>query len=441
MKKLKILARASLLIFTFAFASFAADDSYIVRVHPSIVDYVSRAFGVKFEKQLNAAEGVYVVTLPKNSLTTFILSNLKSNPLIQSVEPNQQVVLPELDSAFDRSSRKIPVLKNGSPILNIPGNPWVAYVNQPANSIIRLPEAHKKFGHGNGSVTVAVIDTGIDAKHPALLGAVDLVNARNFITESGYVGIDQETTPFVDQETTPFVDGSGAIVLNQETTPFVDQETTPFVDGSRKVPKAWYHSTAVSSIIRLVSPNARIMPLRAFNGDGSATMADVIQAIYWAVDRGADVINMSFSVDESSRELQAAIKYATDRNVICVASAGNGSTSAAMYPAALAKVISVGATTNNDTRATFSNYGSTLDLGAPGVQIIAAYPRGKWAVVTGSSFSTPYVAGAAAQLRAMIRREGPDDADEHMSDGAKVVQGLGLGAGRLDVYKTLNGAN
>jgi subtilisin family serine protease len=269
---------------------------------------------------------------------------------------------------------------------------------------------------------------------------VDLVNARNFITNTGYVGVDQETTPFVDQETTPFVDGSGAIVLNQETTPFVDQETTPFVDGSRKVPKAWYHATAVASLIRLVAPNARIMPLRAFNGDGSAKLSDVIEAIYWAVDRGADVINMSFSVDQSSKELQEAIKYANERNVICVASAGNGSTSAPMYPAALSKVIAVGATTNSDTRATFSNYGWTVDLGAPGVQVIAAYPRGKWAVVTGSSFSTPYVAGAVAQLRSLIRRETADQADQDLTNGAKALK-LGFEAGRLDVFETLKGAN
>jgi subtilisin family serine protease len=435
MKKLKILARASLLIFTFALHSFA-DDRYIVRVHPSIVTWVSQTFGVKIEKELMKADGVYLVSLPKNSLTTAIVQSLKENPLIQSVEPDRSLVLPELASNFDRSNRKIPVLNGGAPKLTIPGSPWVAYVNQPANGIVRIADAHKKFGQGSGAVTVAVIDTGIDATHPALLGAVDLTRAHNFITEGSDVGINQETTPFVDQETTPFVDGSGAIVLNQETTPFVDQETTPFVDGSKRVPKAWYHATAVSSIIRLVAPNVRIMPLRAFNGDGSGTMADVIAAIYWAVDKGADVINMSFSSDGSSAELERAIQYATDHNVICVASMGNGSSNVTTYPAALSKVIAVAATNNDDTRAAFSNYGSTTDLAAPGVQIIAAYPRGKWAVVTGTSFSTPYVAGTAGLIRSIQRGESPTATDDDLSAGAADVKSSGLGAGRLDVYES-----
>lgn len=436
MKKLHILARAILLILTFALHSFA-DDRYIVRVPPSLVDYITKTFGVKFEKELNKAEGVYLVSVPKNALTSTVLQWLKNNPLLQGMEPNHNVVLPELNANFDRSNRKIPVLKGGAPTLSLPGNPWIAYLNQPANGILRIADAHKKYGQGSGAVTVAIIDTGIDATHPALLGAVDTWRGRNFISNNGDVGVSQETTPFVDQETTPFVDGSGAIVLNQETTPFVDQETTPFVDGSRKVPKAWYHATAVASIIRLVAPNVRIMPLRAFNADGSGTMADVIEAIYYAVDHGADVINMSFSADSTSDELDRAIRYANSRNVICVASSGNNGSSAATYPAALSKVIAVGATTNDDMRATFSNYGSTLDLGAPGVQIIAAYPRGKWAVVTGTSFSDPYVTGTVALIRSLQRRESADESDEALSDGAAKVKNGGLGAGRLDVFQTL----
>ena len=440
MKKLHLLARASLLFVAFAMHSLA-DDRFIVRVPPSLVTYISTTFGVTFEKELSQVDGVYLVSLPKNALTGTIIQWLKNSPLIQGIEQNANVVLPELASEFDRSNRKIPVLKGGAPTLSLPGNPWVAYLNQPANGILRIAEAHRRFGQGIGAVTVAVIDTGIDASHPALHGAVDLSRGHNFIADNGDVGINQETTPFVDQETTPFVDGSGAIVLNQETTPFVDQETTPFVDGSRNVPRAWYHATAVASLIRVVAPNVRIMPLRAFNADGSGSMADVIAAIYWAVDHGADVINMSFSADSTSDELDRAIRYANSHNVICVASAGNGGSWVATYPAALSKVIAVGATNNDDTRAAFSNWGSTLDIGAPGVQIIAAYPRGRWAVVTGTSFSSPYVAGTVALLRSLQRRDTADDADDKLSEGAARVQNGGLGAGRLDILNTLRGDN
>ena len=122
----------------------------------------------------------------------------------------------------------------------------------------------------------------------------------------GPVGINQETSPFVDQETSPFVDSAGNYVVNQETSPFVDQETSPFVDQETspfvdQIPPGFGHGTMVAGIVHLVAPNVRIVPIRAFDDNGSGTMADVIQSINWAVANGADVINMSFSAPQLSR--------------------------------------------------------------------------------------------------------------------------------------------
>ena len=133
--------------------------------------------------------------------------------------------------------------------------------------------------------------------------------------------LDQETTPILDQETTPILDGGTAVILQQETTPILDQETTPILDG-KKYP-AYGHGTMVAGLIHLVAPDAKIMPLRAFGADGSATISQIVQAIYFAVDHGANVINMSFSVKQDSPSLKAALDYAASKGVICVASAGN----------------------------------------------------------------------------------------------------------------------
>src|SRR5205085_7200936 len=122
-------------------------------------------------------------------------------------------------------------------------------------------------------------------------------------------------------------------------------ETSPFVDSGAK---AFGHATMVAGIVHLGAPGVRIIPIRAFKNDGFGSMADVVQAIYWAVDHGADVINMSFGSPDSSPELEAAIQYAASNKVICVASVSNQNSTAPSYPAALKNVIAVAATDQFD---------------------------------------------------------------------------------------------
>ena len=257
----------------------------------------------------------------------------------------------------------------------------------------------------------------------------------------GPVAINQETSPFVDQETSPFVDGAGNYVVNQETSPFVDQETSPFVDQETspfvdQIPPGFGHGTMVAGIVHLVAPNVRIVPVRAFDDNGSGTMADVIQSINWAVANGADVINMSFSAPSYSRELDQAIQAAVAANVICVASVSNSGSTAPVYPAALRSVIGVGATNNDDTAAFFSDYGSDVALAAPGVAIYSPYPNNAYASANGTSFATPFVAGAAALLKSIDRNTNPGVAASYLDLGADSATGFLTKAGRLDVLKT-----
>jgi len=294
-----------------------------------------------------------------------------------------------------------------------------------------------------GKGIVADIDTGADFTHSVLKGS--LISGWDFVHNSP-VGqeqadvnqettpiLDQETTPILDQETTPILDGGTAVILQQETTPILDQETTPILDGT-KYP-AYGHGTMVAGLIHLVAPDAKIMPLRAFGADGSATISQIVQAIGYAVDHQVDVINMSFSVKQESSALKAAIDYAVSKGIICVASAGNDNqANPQVWPAILSNVIGVAATDNSMIRASFSNYGSPLvTLAAPGVGVITTYPKEHYAQVWGTSFSAPFVAGAVALLLDMNNRVSPTMAVTNLSHATAI--GQQLGAGELDLYQ------
>ena len=176
------------------------------------------------------------------------------------------------------------------------------------------------------------------------------------------------------------------------------------------------------------------MPIRAFDDEGSSDHFTIAKAIHWAVDNGADVINMSFGTLDQSKVLKEAVEYASKNGVTMTGSAGNENTEDPQYPAAYDKVISVGATDFWDIKASFSNFGGSIDVTAPGVSIIAPYPGGYYAVVSGTSFSAPLVAGEAALLRSFRQKENVKDP---IKKGTVKIDhrnpGLKMGEGRIMV--------
>ncbi|HXO39318.1 MAG TPA: S8 family serine peptidase, partial [Candidatus Acidoferrum sp.] len=180
---------------------------------------------------------------------------------------------------------------------------------------------------------------------------------------------------------------------------------------------------------------ARIMPLKAFRADGSSNLSDIIRAIYYAADHGANVVSMSFSMAQSSPGLQAAIQYALSKNVIMIASSGNDGSKTLVYPASYNGVQGIGSSTNTDQRSTFSNYGSgVVTFAAPGEGITTTYPGGNYAAGWGTSFSTPMVAGAAALVLQARPASRPNDITNALS---KTKQISDMGYGRIDLYSSL----
>jgi len=294
------------------------------------------------------------------------------------------------------------------------GIPAAVRPNIPIWLRLNLPVAHKmayKLGRG---VTVAVIDSGVDLQHPALVGSLAPTSAWR-----DYVGNDN-----IPQE-----EGSGS--------------------GA-----GYGHGTAVASVIRQVAPNAKILPLRVLDPNGSGDVLNVASAIRHAASTGAKIINVSLGSIRLSPAVLAAVNEVTAKGTYVFASAGNrGTAGSVSYPARDADIgpyrdfqVSVGSVSINGARSAFSSYGvpgRPLSLVAPGENVATAYPGARVVSFTGTSMSTPMAAGAAAlALGQGTLKVSPAGLIQAMLAGADDVSGVannpeGLGNRRLDIAKFL----
>jgi subtilisin family serine protease len=300
---------------------------------------------------------------------------------------------------------------------------------------------------------VAILDTGADFTHPVLASSLvlgwdfvnnlpggyavplDLVSATGSVLDQSTTSIlDQSTTSILDQSTTSILDQSTTSILDQSTTSILDQSTTSILDTSKPL-NEYGHGTMTAGVIHLVAPTARLLPVKVFDANGGSCLSLILEGIYYAVDQGAKVIGMSFSMRQGSAELQRAIAYANSMGVILVASAGNEGQPIVVYPAGYQQVLGIGSTNNQDGRSTFSNYGSVVSLAAPGEAIVTTYPQNRYAAGWGTSFSAPFVAGGAALLVQLNGQITPSAAKQALSQAVAV--GQGLGAGRLDLVRAV----
>src|SRR5262249_17134551 len=275
------------------------------------------------------------------------------------------------------------------------------------------------------------IDTGVDPAHPALANI--LLTGYDF-TRNQSGGSELTDYPFSPPPPCP---NCQAAIVNQSTAAVLDQSTAAVLDGTPYA--AFGHGTMVAGVIHLVAPNALILPLKAFRADGTAYLSDILPPIYYAVQNNANVINMSFDFTASSQEMSTAIAYASQSNVILVASAGNDGQNECVYPASLANVMGVASTSDLDTRSTFSNYGSEVWIAAPGEGIVTTYPFGTYSAAWGTSFSAPFVSGGASLLFNINASLGPTGASQAIAHAKQL--GSDLGNGRLDLSQALGSLN
>ncbi|MCA9216878.1 MAG: S8 family serine peptidase [Planctomycetales bacterium] len=248
---------------------------------------------------------------------------------------------------------------------------------------VDAPESWAAGFTGN-DVIVAVIDTGVDLQH------VDL--NQNLWTSRGEIagdGIDNDHNGYVDD-----VYGWNFVGNNNNPDDFNGHGT--HVAGTIAAESNSTGSTGVAF-------NATVMPVKVLADDGQGSDYSVARGIQYAVDNGADIINLSLGSSSNSRYIRNALEYAATNDVLVVAASGNESSSIPSYPAIhsrdLANVISVGALDRVGEIASFSNRvgaSRAVQVDAPGVQIYSTLPGNRYGTLSGTSMATPHVAGVAA---------------------------------------------
>ncbi|MFF5960919.1 type VII secretion-associated serine protease mycosin [Streptomyces luteogriseus] len=232
---------------------------------------------------------------------------------------------------------------------------------------------------------VAVIDTGVDVTNPQLTDAVDVKSGRNFLPKN-----------LKDDDGNPIERGK-------------ENGTTDTVGHGTKVAGIIAARPAKGTGFVGLAPDATIIPIQQNDAEGNGDVGTLTAAIRYAVQAGADVINISQDTTKpmkSTSDLALAINQALARKIVVVASAGNdglGGNVKETYPASYKGVLAVAASDRNNERAAFSQSGEFVGVAAPGVDMISTIPKGGHCSDNGTSFSAPYVAGLAALIKAKHR--------------------------------------
>lgn len=285
-----------------------------------------------------------------------------------------------------------------------------SYNGQWSRNVIRLNEAHQitQGMSSQGPVIVAVLDTGIDLNHPAFAGR--LVPGHDF----------------VDGDNDPSEEG--------------DPQMGPYG-----------HGTHVAGLIAMVAPEAKIMPLRVLGADGRGNAFSLATAIKYAVDNGADVINLSLSTTSPMEVVQDVFYHelsdkddvppGTMSGAVAVVAAGNSGTTTMEYPAGVVttgrpgrEVLAVAASDYNDQLTVFSTRGSWVTVMAPGIRMISSVPHSRYGNWAGTSMAAPLVAGEVALVRAVYPGADPKDIRNHIRDMAVSITGQ---RPRIDIMRAL----
>jgi hypothetical protein len=280
-----------------------------------------------------------------------------------------------------------------------PTDPMYATSQASYFETMRLPLAWDLAPGGDDQV-LAIVDSGVDLGHPDLVGRLlpgrDVKNGDNEPSDQFGHGTEVATV------------------------------AAAAVDGDRMAG---------------VTPQGRIMPVKVSGADGMSTDSLIAAGITWAADHGADVINISMGGPVSTGVLKAAVEYAQERDVLVVAAAGNQGHGFASYPAAFDGVVSVAAVDREGRRAGFSNYGPSVDVAAPGVDILVSSTDRRYHLKEGTSYSAPIVAGIALLLRGAFPTESAAAIADRLRDGARDAGPLGFddyyGAGVVDAVGSL----
>jgi thermitase len=287
--------------------------------------------------------------------------------------------------------------------IGTPNDPYFVG-NQWGMTKIKAPQAWD-ITTGQPSIKIAILDTGVDQNHEDL--AAKIVANQNFTTSGTVDDLYGHGT---------HVAGIAAAATN--------------------------NGIGVTG----VGYNSTIMNVKVLDDTGSGYYSWIASGIIWAADNGAKVISMSLGGSSASSTLQSAINYAWGKGVVVVAAAGNNGNTTPVYPGYYTNVIAVGATDSNDAKASFSTYGSWVDVAAPGLNIFSTLPNHanqigsqNYDYLSGTSMATPYVAGLAGLVWATSCGTSNTNVRNRIQSTADPITGTGTywQYGRINAYKAV----
>jgi thermitase len=346
----------------------------------------ARSLGLRLVREV---PGIDLAVMRANGPVPAALKALRAQRGVVFAEPNAVESLPPLRRSEEPPPPPSPA-PQGDPLAD---KQWgLAKVDV---------QAAWRVTRGVPETVVAIIDTGIDYNHPDLAGRV--IKGRDF--------------------------------ANNDDDP---------MDGHA-------HGTHCAGIagasadngigIAGVAPGVSLMAVKVLSDSGSGTTDAVCGGIVWAADQGAHVISLSLGGPGGKEAKQAAVDYARSKGAVVVAAMGNNGANVAVYPGASKGVIGVGATTAEDTRASFSNFGDWIAVAAPGHQILSTVPNGGFAAYSGTSMATPHVAGLAGLVRSAFPALEAEAVAAAIRQGATDLGAPGFdpqfGHGRIDAGRTL----
>ena len=311
------------------------------------------------------------------------------NSLVEYVEPNYIASALVNDDEFDRQWG---LNNTGQQTCNTAGD---ICVEGTPDADVDAPEAWS-ITTGSPEVKIAILDSGIDQDHPDLMDKVE---------------VDVE---FTDSETSNDLYGHGTHVAG------IAAANT---NNEMGVAGVGYESS--------------LMNVKVLGDTGYGAYSWIAEGIIWAADNGADVINLSLGGSRGSITLENAVNHAWQNGVVVVAAAGNSGNTRKLYPAYYQNCIAVAATNNNDVKASFSSYGSWVDVAAPGENVYSTFPNHPFYLQTvygrsqnydfgnGTSMSTPFVAGIAALVWAENPTLSNQDVRNRIEQTADAVVGTG----------------
>lgn len=380
-------------------------------------------------------EGIHVFATAETEILVLHVPVGQECAARQTLRQEPNITFAELDYAVHATETRF----LGETGFLLPNDP--AWSNQWGPAKIDAPDAWD-VTTGDHDIMIAVLDTGVQAGHEDLSDNVWINHGEipdNRLDDDGNGKVD-------DVRGWHFYhkwawDGDEYTYLPKEDNRVGD-------DHGHGTHVAGIAGAAINNGIGIagMAGNSRLMAVKVLDEYGNGWYSDLAQGIVYAVDNGADVINLSVGGELASETLQEAVNYAHDHGVLVVAAAGNDGGSV-LYPAACEHALAVTATDQNDQQAGFSNHGPEVDVAAPGTEIYSTWYRGNYFTRSGTSMSTPHVSGLAALVWSARPDLATAQVTEIITSTARDVNGGTLqlpgwdeylGWGRIDAGRALS---